>query len=124
MISDSSCSSSGYAWNIENSCTPAGRPERKASKRMKVASGSGCLPMASSSAGVSSVSSSLARVERVARMRPWCQARIDLSTTAGSVKPNRARVFRVSGSLSAPVKAGCRHDRFRRQRQRILNRWP
>ena len=52
---------------------------------------------------MSSVSSSLARVLRVAWMRPWCQRRTVAETEPASPKPIRSRLTKVSGSSSVPV---------------------
>jgi hypothetical protein len=63
----------GLARSREKICTPLGNPARNSSSSRKAASRSGCRARARRIAGVSSVSSSLARVLRVARMWPWCQ---------------------------------------------------
>ena len=104
MTCTTSLSSSGLAWNIEKSCTPAGRPLRNRSKVTNAPSGSGASAMALSRNGISSVRSSRARGLRIARQRPWCQPRTAASTISGLAKPRRARVASVSGSGSPPVK--------------------
>ena len=63
---------------------------------------------AAAARGISSVSSSRARCSRVARIWPWCQARIRAATAAGSAKPMSARVASVSGSSSVPVNTRAR----------------
>ena len=103
MMSATSDNRPGLAWNRENSCTPAGSRTRKSSKHSNAALGRVVEPKMRKSSGTSSVRISRARWLRVARIWPWCQPRTIAATRAGSAKPSRASVARVSGSSSTPV---------------------
>ena len=94
----------GWARKRDWSWTPLDRREKNAPKRVKATSGAPVAWVASSRRGARRVKSSRPRSERVAAMCPWCQARIVPDTWAGLEKPIRARVRRVSGSSSTPVK--------------------
>ncbi|MBZ5570034.1 MAG: hypothetical protein LAN64_19595 [Acidobacteriia bacterium] len=91
MMVATSSSSAGLALNSEKSCTPAGRLARKRSKLSNAWSGAAVSPRDFSSAGMSSVSSSLARAEVVERNRPWCQRRTIAAAAETSLKPSRRR---------------------------------